>query len=146
MSDQQEFDIREVANRHINSTDKLYRMCAGLSSDLVSYEDQTIELAIRVTRRWPKSHEVTALQLAESWRREPELSQARGYVVHIYRSERPVGLSVPVPTGSADGPSFPPRREWLEAVVAALKAMQGPSTDVLVATVRGDFSASPHAG
>ena len=137
MSDNANFDLREVAREYINRIDKHYRMHAGLSSDLVSYEDGIIELEIRVTKRWPKSHEVTALQLANSWRWNDELVQAKGYLVHIYDVQRPVGLSVPAHKSSAEGPT---QDEWLESVVAAMKAMAEPSTDVLAATVRGEFT------
>ena len=143
MSDDANFDLRDVAERHIYSIDKLYRMHAGLSSDLISYEDGIIELEIRVTKRWPKSHEVTALQLADCWRGQPELDQAKGCLVHIYDVQKPVGSSVPVHKGSAEGPA---REEWMSSFVQAMKAMAEPRTDVLAATIRGEFTGEPDEG
>jgi len=137
MSENENFDLSEVADRHIYSVDKLYRMHAGISSDLVSYEDEIIELEIRVTERWPKSHEVTALQLANCWRRNRELDQAKGYLVHIYDIQRPVGLSVSAQKSSVEAPA---REEWLRSFVEAMKAMAEPRGDVLVATIRGEFT------
>ncbi len=137
MSDDANFDLRDVAERHIYSIDKLYRMHAGLSSDLVSYENWIIDLDIRVTKRWPKSLEVTALQMADCWLGKPELVQAKGYLVHIYDVQKPVGSSVPVHKGSAEGPA---RKEWMSSFVQAMKAMAEPRTDILAATIRGEFT------
>ena len=62
---EEEIDIHAISQSHVRRIDKFYRMCAGLSSELVSFRSGVIELEIRKSGRWPKSPEVTARQLAE---------------------------------------------------------------------------------
>jgi len=130
-----EIDIQAISQSHVRRFDKWYRMCAGLSSDLVSYESGVIELEIRKSARWPKSPLVTARQLAEDWRRaNPGLSDAVAFLVHIYEQRTDPGFLVP--SRSVQG------REGVEAIAKKIReTMKAPSADVLLATVRGRFDA-----
>ena len=47
-------ELSTVSDKHIHGVDKFYRMFAGLSSYLLSYENEIIELEIRFSKRWPK--------------------------------------------------------------------------------------------
>lgn len=86
--------LSELNTRHAHAVDKHYRMWAGLSSHLLSYQDGIITLQIHHTDRWPKSPEVTARQLANSWRRfNPELQNAHGYRVYIQHSQKETGYA-----------------------------------------------------
>lgn len=78
-------EISLINKRHINEVDKLYRMHGGLSSELIGFSQNCIHLKISVSKRWDKSKNDTALQLAESWRNNnKELSEANKYEVSIF--------------------------------------------------------------
>jgi len=130
---EEEIDIKAISQRHIHRIDKLYRMCAGLSSDLVSYESGVIELEIRKGKRWPKPPEVTARQLAECWRHSNrELSGAVAFVVHIYEQRTPTGFSVPA--GQLQD------KEAVSVFAESIRQLiKAPVADILIATVRGRF-------
>jgi len=130
---EQELDIRAISQRHIHSVDKLYRMCAGVASELISYESGVIELEVRKGKRWTKTPEVTARQFAESWRKgNRELADAVAFLVHIYDKPTPPGFSVPADSLSDD--------DAIAALADRIRAiMRAPDPDVLVATVRGRF-------
>jgi hypothetical protein len=79
-----ELDYKKINNNYIHSVDKFYRMFSGLSSYLLSYENETIELEIEVSSRWEKDPRTTSIQLSSSWRRScHELSDAKKYKVHL---------------------------------------------------------------
>ena len=87
--------IAELNRQFIIKADKLYRMHAGLASELVDYRDGIICLHISVSKRWPKPPEVTARQLAGDWKSHmPELRDARGYDVRIVRIQNDTGFAV----------------------------------------------------
>jgi len=67
--------IKNINARHIPSVDKLYRMHGGLASELVGYRNQTMQLKINLTEKWPKPPLETARLLAQSWKKaNPELA------------------------------------------------------------------------
>jgi hypothetical protein len=43
-------------------------MFGGLASKIISYEKRTIELEIRISKRWPKDPTTTVIQLSKCWR------------------------------------------------------------------------------
>ena len=57
-----------ISNRHIRSYDKWYRMCAGLSSDLIDLDDGVLYLTIYKSNVWKKDDIVTARQFANEWK------------------------------------------------------------------------------
>ena len=129
-------NIAAISDRHIRRIDKLYRMHGGLSSNLLSYDDQVIELEIRKTARWNRSPEVTARQLADSWRSgNAELSGAVAFLVHLYEQHVPTGFSV----AAEDLKTM----DALDVLVAQIKQMANPSPDILIAKVRGRFDHPP---
>lgn len=70
--------------------EKLYRMCVGCWSTPVSYENDIIELEIRLTEqvlREPKWKQENVIRgLVRNWREA--IPTARGYRAHIYRAGR----------------------------------------------------------
>tara|TARA_R110000850_G_scaffold135382_6_gene256588 strand:+ start:598 stop:1065 length:468 start_codon:yes stop_codon:yes gene_type:complete len=126
-----EIDIKAISQRHICSIDKLYRMHGGLSSNLISYDDRVIELEIRTSPKWTKSPEVTARQLAECWKRNRELSDAVGFVVHLYDQLVPTGVSMPAKEATLS--------TGLEGLLEQLKQLAEPKPDILVGTLNGLF-------
>lgn len=131
--EQEPINLAAISRRHIHGIDKLYRMHAGLSSELVSYESEVIELEIRHGARWKKSPEVTARQMADCWRNHnPELSAAVAFLVHIYEKPTPPGFCVPAKQLKS--------KQALQALVDQVKAMTtNPEPDILLATIRGRF-------
>lgn len=130
-------DIRAISDSHIRRVDKLYRMCAGLASTLLSYESRVIELKIRKSKRWPKPPEETARQLAEAWKHHNwELNNAVGYLVHIYDRRTDPGFFVPAR-------SVQDREEAAALADKIRESAEEPPGDVLVATVQGRFDDPP---
>jgi hypothetical protein len=59
-------------------------MFGGLSSKIISYEERTIELEIRISKRWPKDPTTTSIQLSKCWRKFNDcLKDARFYKVTL---------------------------------------------------------------
>ena len=129
----EKLDIKAISRRHVNRIDKLYRMHGGLSSELLSYESEVIELEIRKGKRWPKVPKVTARQLADCWKSSNhELSGAVAFVVHIYEQTAPTGFSVP-----ADQLK---NNDAISALAEIIRnMMESPVADILITTVRGRF-------
>jgi hypothetical protein len=76
------YDI--LNEEHCSSVDKLYRMFGGLASKIISYEKGTIELEIRISKRWPKDSTTTAIQLSKCWRKYNDcLKDARFYKITL---------------------------------------------------------------
>jgi hypothetical protein len=59
-------------------------MFGGLASKIISYDKRTIELEIRISKRWPKDPITTAIQLSKCWRQYNDcLKDARFYKVTL---------------------------------------------------------------
>lgn len=130
MEDQ--LDIHTISQRHVRGIDKFYRMYAGLSSELLSYESGVIELEIRRSARWPKPPEETAAQLAECWRgHNEELADAVAFLVHIYERKTDPGFFLP--TDSLKG------AEGAAILAKKIRETVNVPADILIATVRGRF-------
>ncbi|MBK7438633.1 MAG: hypothetical protein IPI77_18215 [Saprospiraceae bacterium] len=100
-----------ISNRHIRSYDKWYRMCAGLSSNLIDLDDGVLYLTIYKSNVWKKDDIVTARQFATEWKsNNPELKTARKYEVKI------------ISTGGA--PGFMIRTDDLSAVSALINSLK----------------------
>ena len=81
-----ELDYQKINDHYIHHVDKFHRMYRGLSSSLLSYENDTIELKIEVSGRWETDPVNTAINAAKSWRSFCfELKKAKKYKVHFSR-------------------------------------------------------------
>ena len=77
-------DISAINSYHIHNVDKHYRMFAGLSSQLLDFQNDTLYLEISISRRWAKDVWTTAIQIANDWKKvNKELASARYYQVTI---------------------------------------------------------------
>ena len=74
----------ELNEKHCRLVDKMYRQFAGLSSEIISFRNMTIELEIRISGRWPKDPKTTAIQISKDWRSTHEcLKKAKFYKVNL---------------------------------------------------------------
>ena len=90
-------ELSAINSRHAHAVDKLYRMFAGLSSHLLSYEEGVITLQIHHSPRWPKDPLTTAKQLARCWFQfNKELRDAHSYTVYIHPMDQETGAVVSV--------------------------------------------------
>ncbi|MEE9437691.1 MAG: hypothetical protein V3V14_01745 [Saprospiraceae bacterium] len=70
-------DIEKLNRKHFVETDMYYRVGLGLSSKLLKFENGTIYLEIVIGKKWKKSYNATAAELAHCWKNtHPELSNA----------------------------------------------------------------------
>ncbi|HPK09438.1 MAG TPA: hypothetical protein PK147_00570 [Saprospiraceae bacterium] len=78
-------DIEKLNRKHFVENDMFYRVEYGLSSNLLDYKNCTAYLEVVIGNRWTKSHNATALEIANLWRdAHPELSGAIACKVFIY--------------------------------------------------------------
>lgn len=129
-------ELQEVRDNHISRVDKLYRMCAGLSSELISFDGKALEIEVRHSGKWKKEPHETASQLAKSWRRNNLLSKAKSYRVHIYLREVDSVTVEPTPKEIKPGKELD---SFASSVVSKLKANSDSSRDKLIATIQGNF-------
>lgn len=61
-------NYKELNEKHCQWVDKLYRQFGGLSSEIISFKKQAIELKIKISERWTKDPTTTAIQIAKDWR------------------------------------------------------------------------------
>jgi hypothetical protein len=81
-------EVEKIANEHIPTVDKLYRMFAETSSRLTRYEDGILYLKIKTTERKIPATPERALQFVSSWiYHNKELKGAIGYVVSFYKTK-----------------------------------------------------------
>jgi len=77
-------DIEKINRKHFVETDMYYRVGLGLSSRLLKFENGTIYLEIVTSKKWNKSHNATASELAHCWKNtHEELSNAIACKVFI---------------------------------------------------------------
>jgi hypothetical protein len=77
-------NYKELNKKHCQWVDKLYRQFGGLSSEIISFKNLTIELKIEISERWPKDPTTTAIQIAKDWRHLHDcLKTARFYKVTL---------------------------------------------------------------
>ena len=77
-------DYDDLNEKHCQSVDKLYRQFGGLSSEIISFKNLTIELKIEISERWPKDPTTTAIQISKCWREYHEcLKTAKFYRVTL---------------------------------------------------------------
>jgi len=82
-------DIEELNRKHFLETDMFYRVGYGLSSKLLNYSNGVIHLEVVIGRKWRKSHNATAHELGNCWRKtHPELNKAIACKVFIIDTRR----------------------------------------------------------
>ena len=128
-------ELEEIRINHIHRRDKSYRMYGGLASNLISFENQIIELEIRHAERWSKAPDVTALQIATGWKDNKILKQATGYLVHLFKRRSNPGVVAQVPkTENQDKVD-----EFCSEFIAALKAAADTTNDEYLESIKGVF-------
>lgn len=83
-----ERSLEEINAAHIRHTDKFFRNIEGAASNLTGFHAGFIYLEIRVDDRLRAPLQALARNIANSWRREKELSGAVAYCASIYRCAR----------------------------------------------------------
>lgn len=82
-------NIEELNRKHFLETDMFYRVGYGLSSKLLDFKNGVIYLEIVTGRKWKKSHNATAHELAHCWKKtHPELSHAIACKVYIIDTKK----------------------------------------------------------
>lgn len=90
-----EAEVSVISNRYVKNYDKLYRMHAGISSNLKSYNNGIITLEIHNSERSKPSDFNTALSFALQWASvNKELKEAEGFVVSFYKTNS-TGFAIP---------------------------------------------------
>lgn len=70
-------------------TDMYYRVGYGLSSKLLKYNNGIIHIEVSIGRKWSKSYNATAHELAHCWKKtHEELNQAIACKVFIIDTKR----------------------------------------------------------
>jgi len=128
-------ELEEIRINHIHRRDKCYRMYGGLASNLISFENQIIELEIRFADRWSKAPDVTALQIATGWKDNKILQQATGYLVHLFKRRSNPGVVAQVPKSESQNKVD----EFCSAFIAALKAAADTTNDEYLESIKGVF-------
>jgi hypothetical protein len=91
---QNAFDLEDLNRRHVSSTDKWYRMCAGAGSEITGFEDGTIYLSIVVDERQQRPLEEIVGKIARSWLHNKELKNASQYIAVIFQTDGRLGALV----------------------------------------------------
>ena len=82
-----EAEVSAIASRYIKNIDKMYRMYAGISSSLKSYNNGIITLEIHNSEKKKPSDFNTAIEFALKWAcLNKELKEAEGFVVLFYKT------------------------------------------------------------
>lgn len=93
LSDQ---EVSKINTKHIHSVDKLYRMHAGVGSNLLSVKDDTMVLEVNINDKWltKKTLEHTPIQFLNCWKEyNNDLQNCKYYIVYIYKSS-PLGFTI----------------------------------------------------
>lgn len=77
-------NIEDINRKHFVETDMYYRVGFGLSSKLLKYQNGIFHIEIVIGKKWEKSHNATASEIAHGWKNNHfELSKAIGCKVYI---------------------------------------------------------------
>ena len=128
-------ELEEIRINHIHTRDKCYRMDGGLASNLISFENQIIELEVRYSEKWTKPLEETALQLATSWKKNSILLEATGYLVHLFKRENNPGVAARYPNSQTENE----KEDFCNEFIAALKAAADTTNDQYLESIKGVF-------
>jgi hypothetical protein len=90
-----EAEVSVISDRYVKNYDKLYRMHAGISSNLKSYSNGIITLEIHNSEKTKPSDFNTAISFALQWACvNKELKEAEGFVVSFYKTGA-TGFAIP---------------------------------------------------
>jgi hypothetical protein len=80
--------IKQINHNQTKKTDKWYRMFHNFGSELIDYRDQTIYIETNMSRarNWDKDIHSTTLLIANSYKKEPELADAKRYHNTVIKS------------------------------------------------------------
>ena len=121
-------EVKKIAKHYIHNYDKFYRMCAGVSTELVRYRDGIIYIEISNEQRSILSTHNTAICFAREYRDHiAELKAAKGFVVIFFDRENTPGCYV-----MGDHP--------IEGFKALLKGMRRPENRKLHSIYAGLFN------
>lgn len=82
-------NIEEINRKHFLETDMFYRVGFGLSSSLIEIKNGILFLEVVISRKWKKSYNATAHEIAHCWREtHPELSDALACKVYIIDTKK----------------------------------------------------------
>ena len=82
-------NIEEINRKHFMETDMYYRVGYGLSSKLLDYRNGIIFIEVSLGRKWNKSYNATAHELAYCWKdTHKELSKAIACKVFIIDAKK----------------------------------------------------------
>ncbi|GAA4270443.1 hypothetical protein [Hyunsoonleella aestuarii] len=93
-------EVSEINSEHLHSVDKLYRMFAGVGSQLLTVKNDTLVLEININDQWltKKTLEQTSIQFLNNWKEHiKELQKCKYYIVYIYKSN-PLGFTIDTKT------------------------------------------------
>lgn len=106
--------VKTIHHKHMHAVDKLCRMHAGISSELIAVKNGIACLEVNIHSGWKKPHEVTINQFITSWTNHiSELKEIDGWQVRIYTSENIAGFTVS--PSAIDSPLFQNRLDLLNA-------------------------------
>lgn len=129
-------ELEKIRDRHINGTDKYLRIYGGLSSNLISFNNQIIELEVRFSEKWTKPLDVTAHQLATSWKGNSILLEATGYLVHLFKRQNNPGVAARYPKSKTENE----KEDFCNEFIAALKAAADTTNDQYLESIKGGFN------
>ena len=106
--------VKTITHKHMHAVDKLYRMHAGISSDLIAVKNGIAQLEVRIHSGWKKPHEVTIDQFITLWTNHiSELKEIDGWQVKVYTSEKIAGFTIS--PSAIDSPELQKRLDLLNA-------------------------------
>ena len=121
-------DVKSVNISHIIVRDKFWRMYAGSSCDLISFEDGVLEFEIFASAKHFTGKRPQALinEIA-SWNTESHIEKAHSFIAHVYTRKKAVGFAMTASQVTSDK---------IADMVAELDA---PTVDVKMYEWRGAF-------
>jgi len=63
-------EVSKINSKHLHTVDKLYRMNAGVGSNLICVKDGTMVLEVNINNKWLaiKNLKQTSIQFLNSWK------------------------------------------------------------------------------
>ncbi len=82
-------DLEKINRKHFMETDMYYRVGYGLSSKLIDYRNGIVFIEVTMGRKWKKSYNATAHELAYCWKdAHKELGKAIACKVFIIDTKK----------------------------------------------------------
>ena len=89
-------EVSAINSKHLHTVDKLYRINAGVGSDLLSVKNDTMVLEVNINDQWleKKTLEQTSNQFLTCWKKfNSVLQKSRYYTVYVYNTS-PLGFMI----------------------------------------------------